>query len=93
MRVTPVDGSNMDLTRQQALDYVRRWKLIRARELAELRAMSPSEKLRQLESLLATSRALGWAQVTREGEEAVWRTWQRLREKHRDRQNIDDAIP
>ena len=83
----------MELTREQALDYVQRWKLVRARELAELRAMPASEKLRQLASLMKSARGLGWEDELREGDEEVWALWKELREKHRARIASDEPAP
>ena len=68
------------MTRDELLAYKRRWQLVEAREIAELRAATPEHKLLQVSALMASLDAMGW----RDGlgdEPPVWKTWQRLRER------------
>jgi len=68
------------LTKEQAISFKRRWELVRAREISELRATPIELKLRQLASLMASVRELGWDERLAEDERAVWSRWKRLRE-------------
>jgi len=48
-----------------------RWRLVREREIEELKAMTLEERLRQLDTMFALARELGWVkQLAAEEEEA-----------------------
>lgn len=67
------------ITKQEALEFRARWAAVNALTDEETRRTSLSEKLRQLEALVLSARALGWEQALRAGEEEVRARWVRLK--------------
>jgi hypothetical protein len=66
------------VTKEELIAYRERWKLVEAVEIAELRATTPAQRLRQLEELIGFAR---WLRLERhEGDlTAVRDRWARLR--------------
>ncbi|MFO0967064.1 MAG: hypothetical protein U0793_15970 [Gemmataceae bacterium] len=48
------------MTREQARDYRRRWRLVNVAQRAEVRRMTIEDKFRELADLMAAARAWGW---------------------------------
>jgi hypothetical protein len=70
------------LTRAEARAFRRRWQLVNAREVEELRNTDLDVKWRQFNTLLAWAQQLGWTEALREGDEEVRQRWVRLRADH-----------
>lgn len=68
-----------NLTRQAAQEYFNRWRLVNEAEIAELRSTPMEVKLRQLASLMASVKALGWESSLGKDEEEVRARWIRLK--------------
>ena len=69
------------ITKAQAAAFRDSWKTVNAAELAELRATSPEQKLRQLSALVASADALGWTKLLAAEEAGVRERWCRLRRR------------
>jgi O-methyltransferase involved in polyketide biosynthesis len=67
------------MTKAQARAWRKRWKLVNAREMQELRSTSPEIRLQQFNNLLAWAQQLGWTEELRRGEADVRERWIRLR--------------
>jgi hypothetical protein len=69
------------MTREEAIQYRERWRVLAWREREELRAMSLDEKFRRTAALFASARAMGWTDEGRSADERFVRErWRRLRE-------------
>ena len=66
------------MDRQQALAWKDRWKLVREKEIEELKAMTIEERLRQLDTMFALARELGWDKQLAAEEEEARERWSRL---------------
>jgi hypothetical protein len=66
------------ITRQDARAYQERWRLVHEAEVAELRQLSPDDKMRQLAALMALGRALGWLEVLESEPARRSENWLRL---------------
>lgn len=71
------------MTRESVRKWKENWRAVNAREVEELRAMTPDEKFRQLESLMASVDAFGWREQLEEGVEEVRERWHRIRSHYR----------
>ncbi|MBI2941071.1 MAG: hypothetical protein HYY04_11605 [Chloroflexi bacterium] len=67
------------MTKAEAEAFKARWKAVNAAEIEELRATPPERKLRQLASLMATARALGWDEALAAEEAEVRERWIKLK--------------
>jgi hypothetical protein len=70
------------MSREEALAFKARWRLVNEAEEEELRATPPAKKLRQLAALMASVQAMGWSEALREGEEEVRARWIKLRKAY-----------
>lgn len=70
------------LTKAQARAFRKRWQLVNAAEVEELRKTSLAEKFRQTAALMASGRDLGWGDDFDSGEAEVWDRWRRLRQAY-----------
>jgi hypothetical protein len=59
--------------------WAERWKLVNRMEVEELRATTPARKFRQLGTLMALAKKMGWMEALAEGEAVVRDRWNRLR--------------
>jgi hypothetical protein len=64
---------------QEILEYKKRWALVNAAEVEELRAAPASEKARQTAALMESARSLGWMHSDDPQEEEVRDRWNALR--------------
>lgn len=65
------------MTKEEAVQYKRRWELVKQARLQEVRRMSTAEKIKDLEVLFEFGEKLGWSvRSTSEG----WEDWRRLKE-------------
>lgn len=65
------------MTKEEAVQYQRRWELVKQARLQEVRRMSTAEKIKDLEVLFEFGEKLGWSvRPTSEG----WEYWRRLKE-------------
>jgi len=68
-----------EMTKADGRAWLRRWRLVNRRELAELRQTSIETKLQQLAALMLSSSEFGWNEKLA-GEEALARErWRQLR--------------
>lgn len=75
------------LTREEALAYVERWRLVNEKEREELRALTPAEKFQQVLAMNRVAKRCGWWGRTPADEaeaEQVRERWRQLRESYRD---------
>ena len=75
------------MAREQAHAYQRRWARVAEQEKAELRAMSPDDKFRQVCALHASIKPMGWDEaLSAEADvERVREVWKRLRKAYHER--------
>lgn len=66
------------ITQAEAAAFKKRWAAVNTAELAELRATPLDHKARQLASLMASMKALGWIHAADDDKQAHDR-WNRLR--------------
>jgi len=69
------------LTKEEAIRFQERWRLVNARTIQEVRDTSPEEKLRETALMFEAAHSLGWADRLAEGEEAVRARWNLLKER------------
>jgi hypothetical protein len=67
------------ISKSEGKAFLRRWRLVNAREKKELRKTPLEVKLRQLAALMASANQMGWTDALAEGEAEVRDRWQRLR--------------
>jgi len=72
------------LTKEEALAFQDRWRLVNEAIIEEVRTTPVETKLRQLGGLVASAYALGWDEKLRQGEEAVRDRWLALKRKFND---------
>ena len=83
MEAAAVEDSAGRLSRKEAQAFKRRWQAVNAAEKEELVSTPVPDKLRQVATLLAAARELGWAKILSEEESLVRERWVRLRKgKH-----------
>ena len=68
------------MTKEEALQFKERWKLVNDFTDEEARLTPPDVKLRQVALLYEAAQAFGWAEALREGEDEVHERWRRLKE-------------
>lgn len=71
------------LIKDQVLAYQKRWQMVNAAEIQELRHTSIAEKLRKTADLMASVQAMGWRDALESDEIKVWERWKKLRENYR----------
>jgi hypothetical protein len=71
------------LTKAQARAFRKRWQLVNAREVEELRRTPLDVKLQQINTLMGWVQQLGWAEMLAQGEAEVRARWTKLRRAHR----------
>ncbi len=64
---------------QKILEFKKRWELVNAAELQELRSTPLGEKARQTAALMESARSLGWTDRVDPQEEEVRDRWNALR--------------
>lgn len=69
------------ITKEQAREYKRRWRLVNQAEIEELRRTPMEVKFRQLQMLMASVDEMGWRAGLEEGVEEVRERWALLRRK------------
>jgi hypothetical protein len=67
------------MSKKEGKAFLRRWRLVNAREIKELRETPLDIKLCQLAALMASAKQMGWTDALREGEAEVRARWQQLR--------------
>jgi hypothetical protein len=63
------------MDRAQALAWKEQWKLVRDKEIEELRAMTIEERLRQIDTMFVLARELGWDRHFAAEEQAARQRW------------------
>lgn len=71
------------LTKEQAIAFRKRWQIVNAAEIKELRNTSLAEKLQQTAALMASVQVMVWSDAIDSDETEIWQRWQQLREKYR----------
>ena len=69
------------ITKKQAREYKRRWKLVNQAEIEELRRTPMELKFRQLQMLMASVDEMGWRDGLADGVEEVRERWALLRRR------------
>jgi hypothetical protein len=69
------------LTREEAIRFQERWRLVNARTAQEIRDTSPEEKLKETAMMFEAAHALGWIDKLAEGEEEARERWILLKER------------
>jgi hypothetical protein len=67
------------ITKSEALEFRKRWKIANALEEEELRALSANEKLEQLAMLMALAKELDWTEPMEREASKVRSRWNKLR--------------
>lgn len=67
------------MTKEEVQAWMERWKLVAEQERKELAAMTPDEKIQQLNVLLTAARSFGWEQQLADEADPVREKWIRLR--------------
>ncbi len=71
------------ISREEALEFKRRWELVNEAEKKELRETPPAKKLLQLSALMSSIKAFaGWAEALRMEEDEVRKRWNKLKEAY-----------
>lgn len=70
------------LTKKEALAWKKRWALVNARQIEEMRRTPVATKLQQLAVLMASGAAFDWAEDRAREEAEVRLLWQKLRKSH-----------
>jgi hypothetical protein len=70
------------MTKTEANAFQKRWEEVNRAEREELQKMSPIDKLRQLEALMASVDSMGWHEALAEEESEVRERWIRLRKAY-----------
>jgi hypothetical protein len=65
--------------KNEIVNFKKRWALVNAAEIRELRAVSLSEKARQTSALMESAKQLGWTQAHDPQEMEVRKRWNALR--------------
>jgi hypothetical protein len=72
--------TKIQITRSEAVSFMKRWKIVNTFQKEELRVLSVDEKLGQLAMLMALAKELEWTAAT-DTEVATTRDrWNKLRE-------------
>jgi len=69
------------LTKEEAIQYLERWRLVNARITQEIRDTSPKEKLRETAVMFEAAHSLGWTDSLAQGEEEARARWILLKER------------
>jgi hypothetical protein len=69
------------VTREEALQYTERWRLVEETLSEELRRTPVEVKLRQLSVMFEAAQSLGWVDGLRAGEDEVRERWRLLKER------------
>ncbi len=67
------------ITREEALEFKRRWELVNEAERQELRETTPAKKLRQLATLMEWVKNFGWSEALKSEEKEVRERWIKLK--------------
>jgi hypothetical protein len=67
------------MTRRQAREYKERWRKVNARQLRELRTLTPEQKLDQWARLWIWVKEFGWDKALAAEEQQVRDRWNRIR--------------
>lgn len=77
------DSVSRRMSKTEAHEFLRRWRLVNAQEIAELRASSVETRWRQFNTLLHWARRMKWTSALSAGETEVRERWARLRKAFR----------
>lgn len=69
------------LTKEEALEFRERWRLVNARTAKEISEATPEQKLRATAIMFEAAQVLGWADRLAQGEAEVRERWIKLRER------------
>lgn len=83
MFLTGVMFMTHQLTKAEARAFQKRWQLVNAREVEEMRATSIDVKWQQFNTLLRWAYEFGWTEALAEGEAEVRERWNRIRKAFR----------
>lgn len=70
------------ISREEALAFLKRWEAAGELERAELQRMSAEQKFQLLGLLMASAQLFGWRDRLREGEQEVRDRWKRLKDAY-----------
>ena len=70
----------LKITKEQANAYKKRWELINKAEIQELRNATLTQKMQQIQSLMASINTIdGWSNSLSKDEDIVRKRWNKLR--------------
>jgi len=72
----------MQLSKAEAQAYLKRWRRVNALQTAELRRMTPAQKLDEVARLMQWAQEFGWTEKLSAEDAAVRNTWARLRKAY-----------
>ncbi len=75
-------GQKNKLTKAQAMAFRKRWDMVNAFQMSEVRALSANEKLGQLATLMALAKELGWIGALEKEAGEVRARWNKLRKAY-----------
>ncbi len=67
------------ITKKEAREFKRRWRLVNEAEKRELRRTSPAQKFRQLAVLMQWVKGFGWEKALKAEEAEVRKRWAKLK--------------
>ncbi|HEY3963117.1 MAG TPA: hypothetical protein VGM05_01085 [Planctomycetaceae bacterium] len=71
------------MTREQARDFIARWERVNEFQLAERKAMTPTERFRKVVLLMDWVKCFGWRAGLEREEQLARDVWNRIRRLHR----------
>jgi len=69
------------LTREEALAFQARWRIVNERQREELRQMTVEQKMRQMDTLVRSVDVMGWRTALAEDDWREHELWNELRKK------------
>ena len=73
----------LKITKEQANAYKKRWELINKAEIQELRNATFTQKMQQLQALMASINTIdGWSNILSKDEDMVRKRWNKLRKEY-----------
>lgn len=67
------------ITKEEALEFKKRWEIVNEAERKELRETPPAKKMQQLATLMQWVKDFGWNEALKSGENEVRERWIKLK--------------
>ncbi len=81
----------MEMTKENALKYLRRWDEVHQIEMDELRASTADDNFRAFSLLMEAGQDYGWQKAFVKHEDEVRRRWLRIKNAHDARESTREA--